>query len=75
MDIQFPVALRGYDRIAVDALIARARDAIAIGSPAERATVTADLHRGVPVVLRGYDRNAVDDAFERLAAALAPGIS
>jgi hypothetical protein len=71
MGYTFSLGLRGYDRDAVDQLVAGAEAAITSGTGEERASAAADIARGVPIVLRGYDRSQVDNAFRRLTAKLA----
>lgn len=55
------MVLRGYDRAAVDAAVARAEEALVNGDRALRQAVAAQL-RGLrlSVSLRGYDRAQVD---------------
>jgi hypothetical protein len=54
---QFDVVLRGYDRAAVDALVAAVD---AAGAAPERIDAAAMQRGGLPIVLRGYDRAQVD---------------
>jgi DivIVA domain-containing protein len=58
---RFPVAMRGYDRRQVDALLDRIASADRLGA-AEGTPITPDEVRAsrFDVVLRGYDRRAVD---------------
>jgi DivIVA domain-containing protein len=60
---RYPVAVRGYDRKQVDALLDRLVGANGHGSP-QGLPVTADEIQAsrFDVVLRGYDRRAVDAA-------------
>lgn len=64
---RYPVAVRGYDRKQVDALLARVAGANGHGS-AEGRPITADEVRAsrFDVVLRGYDRRAVDTALHEI---------
>jgi hypothetical protein len=54
---RFDVVLRGYDRLAVDALVTAVE--AAAGDP-ERIGEAVMQRGGLPVVLRGYDRAQVD---------------
>ncbi|GAA3749917.1 hypothetical protein GCM10022225_37750 [Plantactinospora mayteni] len=65
------MSLRGYDRDEVDELIRRGNDALASGSPAERAAVAEQLRRPVFTVrLRGYDRTQVESHLGHLVSRL-----
>ncbi len=69
--VQFDVALRGYDRSQVDALVARAAAALRSIDPALRQAVARDVRSAAfRVALRGYDRAQVDDYFAGILAAL-----
>lgn len=54
---RFDIVLRGYDRIAVDALVAAVE---AAAGDRERIGEAVMRRGGPPVVLRGYDRAQVD---------------
>jgi DivIVA domain-containing protein len=69
--IEFSVVLRGYDRVEVDALIARAGEAIQSGDTALRAAVRDELlTAALNVRMRGYDRSQVDGVRRRYAEQL-----
>ena len=62
------VVLRGYDRVAVDALMATVEAALAGKDPARRsAALRAIGEAQLPVVWRGYDRREVDLFLEMTA--------
>lgn len=67
--IEFGIVLRGYARVEVDTLIARAEEATQTRDPALRAAVRDELRAAkLTRVLRGYDPSQVDrarDAFAR----------
>jgi DivIVA domain-containing protein len=68
---EFSVVLRGYDRLEVDALIARAGEAIQSSEPALRAAVRDELRAArLTVRMRGYDRSQVDGVLRRYAEQL-----
>ena len=72
INMDFTVALRGYDSAAVDAVVQRAHEALASNSPAVRAAARAELQRSTfRVRLRGYDRMQVDEYLRQLATRLA----
>jgi DivIVA domain-containing protein len=76
MSFEFSLAVRGYDRRAVDALLIPAVAAITDGDERARANAAAAVRAAtLPVVLRGYNRRQVDAALQRLVARLegAPG--
>jgi hypothetical protein len=74
-DVAFTVGLRGYDRMQVDELVRRAREALARGGPAERRAARVEIEQaraaGLTVGLRGYDIAQVELALDALCAALA----
>jgi DivIVA domain-containing protein len=70
---RFPVALRGYNRTQVDALIQRIAATAEGGSPQTPAVTAAEVRSSrFDLSVRGYDRRAVDEALHehirRLAA-------
>ncbi|MGI5150834.1 hypothetical protein ACQEVC_31505 [Plantactinospora sp. CA-294935] len=70
-DPDFTVTLRGYDRDEVHELIRRGNDALASGSPANRAAAAQQLRRPVLTVrLRGYDRAQVEGYLGQLVTRL-----
>ena len=54
---QFKISLRGYDRVAVGALVGAVE---AAAGDRERIDEAITRHGALPVVLRGYDRKQVD---------------
>ena len=72
IDMDFTIALRGYDPAEVDAVVRRAHEALASDDPAVRASARAELARAaLRVRLRGYDRGQVDEYLRHLEARLA----
>jgi DivIVA domain-containing protein len=69
--VVFTVILGGYDRSAVDAVIARLEDVQTWTDPTKRTALRRELS-GIrfPIRLRGYDRAQVDDYVGRMATAL-----
>jgi DivIVA domain-containing protein len=71
MELGFAVVLRGYDRLAVDALVARVAEALESDDGVLRVRVRAELDNvELPVSLRGYDRAQVDAFLRRAWAQL-----
>lgn len=60
--VKFDVVLRGYDRVAVDALVE-----VVDAAAGDRDRIDAAVRGGLPVVLRGYDRAQVDAWLARRA--------
>ena len=72
IDMDFTVALRGYDPAEVDAVVRRVHEALASDDPAVRASARAELaHTTFRVRLRGYDRRQVDEYLHRMQTQLA----
>jgi len=68
---EFTVVLRGYDRFAVDALVATVAAALASKDPARRSAALQTIGEAqLPVVWRGYDRRDVDHFLEMIAEML-----
>jgi DivIVA domain-containing protein len=71
MELGFAVVLRGYDRVAVDVLVARVADALESDDGALRARVRSELDGiELSVSLRGYDRAQVDSFLRQAWAQL-----
>jgi DivIVA domain-containing protein len=70
----FKTVLRGYDRFAVDPVVAAAEEALQRRDPASVARVAqliTEFRRNPVVVLRGYDREQVDQYLAKITAELA----
>jgi DivIVA domain-containing protein len=68
----FTFVLRGYDPLAVDAMLDRLRTALASTDPAVRASMRAELAAPeFPRRVRGYDRAEVDEYLRRAIDRLA----
>jgi DivIVA domain-containing protein len=67
----FGVILGGYDRSAVDVVLARLEDVQTWTDPTKRTALRRELN-GIrfPIRMRGYDRAQVDDFLGRMATAL-----
>jgi DivIVA domain-containing protein len=72
VDAGFTMVMRGYDVAAVDAVVQRARVALASDDPAVRASAREELRQvSFPIRFRGYDQEEVRDYLGRTNAHLA----
>jgi DivIVA domain-containing protein len=71
VDVDFTMVMRGYDIAAVNAVVQRAREAVASDDAGVHASIREELRQiAFPVRFRGYDREQVDEYFRRTATQL-----
>jgi DivIVA domain-containing protein len=71
VEADFTMVMRGYDVAAVNAVVQRAREALASDDPGVRASAREELRQvAFPVRFRGYDRGQVDEYRRRTAEPL-----